>query len=134
MASPNTMISVVSVAAGGEASLLQGQSGRTLQFPSRVRIAANREDVLILYTITVGGARILLSGGAALNATAGDIPIVPDNFIADTFGGAGDEIVILAANGNAAAKEARVLVFVIEIDDNALQQAMQNLGQVAPVF
>ncbi len=134
MGVPNTMINVTDVPAGGESSLLQGESGRTLQAPSRVRIAANRESADVLFTITLGGNRILLSGGAAINATPGDIPAVPDNFIADTFGQAGAEIVILAANGNVAAQEARVMVMVIEIDDNALQQAMQNLGQVAPVF
>jgi len=133
MASPYTMINVTDVAIAGTASLLSEESGRTLAAPSRIQIYLNRESVDVSFTITVGGERILLNGGARINTTAGDIPTLPNDAIADTFGMAGMEIVIQAANVNAALQEARTIVRVTEVDDNALAQAMQNLGQVSNV-
>jgi len=135
MASPYTITNVTDVVAGGESSLIQGDSGRTLRAASRVQIFANREGVDVTFTITVGSERVLLSGASSINTTLGDIPTLPDDGLADTFGNAGDEIIILAANANAAAQEARVLIRVTEVDDNALMKAMENLGQVSnPAF
>lgn len=130
MAVPYSIIVVADVTIGGTDSIISGESGRTLIAPSRVQIYANREGVDITYTITLGGNRILLDGGAAINTVVGDIPILPDDGIADTFGGQGDELVILASNANAALQEARVVIRITELDDNALAMAMQTLGQV----
>jgi len=131
MAPPYTIIVVNDVTIGGTDSIINGESGRTLVAPSRVQIFLNRESVDVTFTITLGGARILLDGAARINATVGDIPVLPDDGIADTFGGAGDELVILASNVNAALQEARAIIRVTEIDDNALAMAMQTLGMVS---
>lgn len=131
MAPPYTITNVTDVPAGDESSLIQGDSGRTLARASNVQIFANRESVDILYTITIGGNRILLSGAAAINATAGDVPSTRDDRIVNTFGAAGQEIVILANNANVAPQEARVILWITEIDDQALLQALKMLGRVA---
>jgi len=131
MGVPYTISVINDVTIGGTVSIINGESGRTLVAPSRVQIYLNRESVDITYTITLGGARIALDIPARINATVGDPPVLPDDGIADTFGGAGDELVILASNVNAALQEARAIIRVTEIDDNALAQAMQLLGQVS---
>lgn len=131
MATPYTITNVTDVPAGEENSLIQGDSGRTLARPSNVMIFANRESADVLFTITIGGNRILLSGSSAINATAGDVPSTRDDLLVNTFGAAGEEIVILANNANAAAQEARVILWITEVDDQALLQAMKMLGRVA---
>jgi len=133
MASPYTITNVTDVAAGGTSSLIQGDSGRTLNAASRVQIYANREGADVTFTITIGSQRIGLRLASSINTTAGDIPTIPDDALADTFGAQGDEIVIEADNANAAAQEARVLIRITEIDDNALAMAMQTLGQVSGI-
>jgi len=131
MAVPYTITNVTDVPAGDESSLIQGDSGRTLARPSNVKIFANRESGDITYTVTIGGNRILLSGGAAINATSEDLPSTRDDLLIDTFGAGGQEIVILANNANVAAQEARVILWITEVDDQALLQAMKMLGRVA---
>jgi len=131
MAVPYTITNVTDVPAGDESSLIQGDSGRTLARASNVMIFANRESVDVLFTVTIGGNRILLSGAAAINATAGDLPSTRDDLLINTFGAPGQEIVILANNANAAAQEARVILWITEVDDQALLQAMKMLGRVA---
>jgi len=125
MASPYTISNITDVPLSTTSSLLAGERGRILPEPSRVRIYANRETAAILYNITVGAESAVQDGVSAINATAGDTPSIRDDKIADTFGNAGDEIVIRAANSDgAAAREARVVVFVTPVDDEALQAAM----------
>jgi len=133
MASPYTITNVTDVAANSTSSLIQGDSGRTLQAASRVQIYANREAVGLAYTVTIGSERIMLSGLTSINAVAGDIPTLPDDGIIDTFGMPGNEIIIEATNSTGAAIEGRVLLRITEVDDNALAMAMQNLGQVSNV-
>ncbi len=129
MAGPYTMTQVDDVAAGSSESLLRIKQGRTLPEDSRVRIFANRESVDVTYNVTVGATEVLASlSGAAVNAAAGDVPSTRDDLLVDTFGFAGDEILILAANANVAAQEARVIVWVDPVDDNALKTAMGLMG------
>lgn len=129
MGSPYTMAVSLDIPISGSSSLLEGISGRTLQEPSRIRMYANREDVLVTFSMLVGKDNVLEAGsGAALNATVGDLPSTRDDLLVDTFGLAGDEILIRASNTNAALKEARVIVMVTPIDDAALQNAMNALG------
>jgi len=130
MASPYTISRVQDVGIGATENIIQGLTGRTLVAPSRVQIALNRENVNVSFTVLVGAERVMLDGGARVNPTAGDLPILPDDLIIDTFGRGGDEIVINANNADAAASEARVIIKVTELDDVALQRAM-NIAQGA---
>jgi len=131
MASPYTMVAINDLAINGSASLLEGQSGRILAEDSRVRVYANREDVLVTFSMLVGKENVLESGsGAALNTTVGDLPSTRDDLLVDTFGGPGDEILIKGSNTNAAQKEARVIVMVTPLDDVVLQNAMNAAGVV----
>jgi len=129
MAAPYTVIPIVDVPLSETSNIMEGQTGRVLENPSRIRIALNRETVAITYDIFVGAKRVLVRGAAAVNATAGDVPILPDDVVIDTFGDAQDEIVINANNSDgAAAREARAIVQVTEVDDAALQAGMANLA------
>lgn len=128
MPPPYSVASVISVAAGKTTNLLTGLRGRTLLEPSHVRIYANREVVDIEYTVTIGSEAVGQNLPAPINTVAGDTPSTRDDLIVDSFGGAADEIIIDAKNANAAAKEARVIVFVTPIDDNMLARAAGMLG------
>lgn len=123
-----TLTNITDVGIDATASLLLDEPGRVLTEPSRVKIYANQENVNVSYTITVGTEQVAVDAPAAIQAAAGVMPIVPDNIIVDTFGGPGAEIVIRARNVDAAASEARVMVFVTPIDDAALQAAMDRLA------
>jgi len=129
MAGPYTMEKVTDIAIGGEASLLANKQGRVLPEDSRVKIFANRESVDVTFNITIGATEVLAAkSGAAVNATAGDVPSTRDDLLVDSFGLAGDEVLILASNANAALQEGRVIVWVTPVDDDALQRAMDLLS------
>jgi len=129
MASPYTMVAVSDLPIAGSASMLEGQSGRTLQEASRIRIYLNRESVDVTFSILVGKENVLESGaGAAINATDGDLPSTRDDLLVDTFGLPGDEILIKGSNVNAALQEGRAIVMVTPVDDVVLQNAMAAVG------
>jgi len=129
MAGPYTISVVADVAQASTESILRDQRGRTLAEPSRIKCYANRETVEVSFNSTVGADEVTSDAGAAINTTDGDGPIVPDDLLFDTFGFAGDEIVIRARNtAAAAAREARLLVFVIPVSDDMLQRAMNSMG------
>ena len=128
MPGPYTLTNITDVALSSTVSLLVSEQGRTLPEPSRVKIYANRETVDMLFNITIGSRQVLSDAPARVNATVGDMPILPDDLVVDSFGDAGDEIVIRARNADAvAAREARVLVMVTPVDDDVLQQAMSRM-------
>jgi len=127
MAGPYTITNVTDIPLSSTASIISGERGRTLNEPSRVQIFANRETTAVLFNITLGGESLLQDGISAVNAVDGDAPSIRDDGIVDTFGNAGDELVIRAANSDgAAAREARVIIFVTPVDDVALQKAMES--------
>lgn len=128
MAGPYTITNLTDVGIAATASLLAAEPGRVLPEASRVRCYANRENVNVLFDATVGAARVTSRAPAVVQATVGVMPIIPDNLLFDTFGDAGEEIVILAGNNDAAASEARVIVLVTPVDDAALQRAMDALS------
>jgi len=128
MAGPYTITNITDVPLSSTSSLIAGERGRTLLEASRVKIYANRETVAILFNITLAGESLIQDGVSAVQATAGQGPSIRDDLLIDSFGDAGDELVIRAANSDAAAaREARVVIFVIPVDDNALQQAMNMM-------
>lgn len=129
MAGPYTLIQVTDVTIGGTDSLLANKQGRVLPEDSRVRIFANRESVDVSFGVTLGSTEVLATGGAAaINATIGDVPSTRDDLLIDSFGLAGDEILILAANSNVALQEARVIVWVDPIDDDIAKSVMDAMG------
>jgi len=130
MAGPYTLDRVRDIPISSSESLFADKRGRVLAEPSRIKLYANRETVDVTFNVTIGAEEAVAAGGiAAVNATAGDAPSTRDDLILDTFGNIGDEILILATNADAAAaREARVICFVIPVDDNALQMAMGMLG------
>jgi len=127
MGIPYTMNAVIDVPIAGASSLLDGQSGRVLAEASRVRIFLNRESTDITYSVLIGKENVLeAGGGAVINTVDGDLPSTRDDLMIDTFGGAGDEVLIRAANVNAALQEARAIVMVTPVDDVVLQKAMAS--------
>lgn len=128
MGSPYTITRVQDVAASSTENIIEGLTGRTLVAPSRVQIALNRESVDVTYDIFIGSERAMVQGASAINTVSGDIPILPDNLYVDTFGNAGDEIILNATNVNAAAQEARTIIQVTEVDDASLKACMDQLA------
>ena len=110
-------------------NVLAGLRGRTLQSASMVEVFMNAEDVDMSVGVTVGATEALPAGSrVTLNATVGDMPSTRDDRVVRTFGNRGDEIVIQAVNGDAAAAvEIRVIVWVTEVDDVALANAIEAL-------
>lgn len=110
-------------------NILAGLRGRTLQNSSMVEVFMNAEDVDMSVGVTVGATEALPAGSrVTLNATVGVMPSTRDDRVVRTFGNRGDEIVIQAVNGDAAAAaEIRAIVWVTEIDDVALANAIEAL-------
>ena len=131
MAGPYTVAAIRAVPLSSTESILRDQRGRTLPEASRVQIFANRATADITFNITVGSDSVVEDQGAVIAAVTGTAPNTRDDKIADTFGNAGDEIVVRAQNADAAtAREARVTIFVTPIDDVALQNAMGGFNQI----
>jgi len=129
MAGPYTIQVVEDVPLSTTRSIIRDERGRTLPEASRIKCYANRETVDVFFTTTVGANEVTSDAGAAVNATAGDLPSTRDDLLFDTFGNAGEEIVIRARNQDgAAAREARVTLFIVPVDDDILQSAMNMLG------
>jgi len=118
MARPYTISVIEDVAQASTSSILRNSRGITVTEPSRVQIYANRETTEITMNITVGADILLEDGFAAIQATIGQGPVIPDDIIVDSFAGQGDEIIVRARNSAAAAaREARVLIRVTPIND-----------------
>jgi len=129
MAGPYTLVQVTDITIGGTDSLLANKQGRVLPEDSRVRIFLNRESVDVSFGITLGATEVLAAGGAAaINATVGDVPSTRDDLVVDSFGLAGDEILILGSNSNAALQEGRAIVWVDPVDDQVLKNTMDAMG------
>jgi len=128
---PYTIPAIADVPLSSTQNIIEGLTGRTLDAASRIVIFANRETIDISFTINIGAEVAMLRGVAAINTTAGDAPSTQDDMIVDTFGDVGDEIIIDANNADAAAaREARVLVFVTPVTDMALAEGMRKLGLI----
>ena len=129
MARPYSMTIINDIPLGETVqNLLAGLRGRTLAGPSLVEVFANVEDVDVSLGITVGATEALPAGSrATLQATVGVLPSTRDDKIVGTFGKRGDEIVIQAVNGDAVvAAEARVIVWVTEIDDVVMKRFVRE--------
>ncbi len=106
-------------------NLVEGLQGITLRQASRVRVWLSREDVDVLAGINIGGVQVLQAGSPVpLNTTAGEMPKIQDDLMAEVFAAANDLIIISGTNENAAAKELRVLIQVLPLDDVLLMSAI----------
>ncbi len=95
--------------AGIVTNVLTGKFNRVLQENSKVSVAMTSELVSQFATVIVG--RELLVDGQELPATNAS-PRNPEDIIAQTVGRAGEEIIIGARNGNAAANELHTAVYI----------------------
>jgi len=90
-------------------NLLDGKFNRVLQEPSKVSVAMTSELTSQFATVIVG--RELLVDAQELPATNAS-PRNPEDIIAQTVGRAGEEVIIGVRNGNAAANEVHLAVFI----------------------
>lgn len=95
--------------AGIVANVLDGKFNRVLQENSKVTVAMTSELNSQFATVIVG--RELLVDAQELPATNAS-PRNPEDIIAQTVGRAGEEVIIGARNGNAAANELHTAVFI----------------------
>jgi len=97
------------------ANLFADQGGRVLAEPSLVMILLNGEDVDITAGVRLGPTEVLAANSrVTLQATAGVLPILPDDVVSTSLANASDEIIISGQNADAAAaRELRGKVFVI---------------------
>lgn len=120
MARPYTITVINDIGIGSTVqNLVEGRSGRVLDEPSRVRVFATRETVDVTMGMILGREEVLPAGSVtALNATVGTLPSRQDDLITETFGDTGMEIIIQGVNADgAAARELRLLIDVISVDD-----------------
>ena len=116
---------------GNTANILGQQPGVTLPGNAQqlyvILIFMTREGVDVSIGITVGGSSVLTSPSPVnINTTVGSLPSYQDDRICQVVAQGGDDIVISAANVNAAAQEARALVIVQPIDAATLIAASQQ--------
>lgn len=88
-----------------------------LKEASVVQIFMNRESVDVTAQVKVGDVEVMPQGPSAINATVGDVPLVPDDLIVNTIGNAGDQIQVLGTNVNAAAQEIGLIVKIVALED-----------------
>jgi len=89
-----------------------------------VDIYLTREGVGIEFNVTIGGSNVYPQPGPAnVNTVLGSLPSTQDDMVITAIAQGGDEVVIAASNGSAAALEARALVKVMPVDDGMLRTA-----------
>lgn len=110
-------------------NVLTGIAKAKLTEPSAITIFLNRESVDVTAQILIGDREVYSLGPASVNATVGDMPIVPDDLIIKTTGFAGEEIQILGTNVNAAAQELGYLVQIAAISDVLTLPALAEFGR-----
>lgn len=104
--------------------------GAILQEDSLVLIYLNGETTDIRAQISVGGNQVLPESPVTVQATAGVLPVTPDDVAIITFGKKGNAITIRGTNLDAAAaRELRAKVFTFPTSDiMLLAQALRTLG------
>lgn len=93
-------------------------------------IALNGETTDVQAQVSIGGAQVLPQGNVTVQATAGVLPVTPDDVVVATFAKANEQITIKGTNLDAvAARELRAKVQVFGVKDIAiLAQALRGLG------
>jgi len=131
--SPYTLTAINDIPLSGTVNnVFAGEQGRTLPQNSMCLFALNGETVDITAGINLGGEQVLQSGSrVSLQATVGELPIIPDDQLVVTFADNGQEIIVSGANADAvAARELRVIVRVFAVDDFMLAKMMEELRGV----
>jgi len=107
-----------------------GFPGAILAEDSLVIVYLNGETADIRAQISVGGNQVFPEGPVTVQATAGILPVTPDDLVVATFGKAGNAITIRGTNQDAAAaREIRAKVQTFPTSDIALlSQALRTLG------
>ncbi len=113
-------------------NIFSDQQGRTLPQASMVLVALNGETVDVTAGVNIGGEQTLEAGSrVTLQATVGDLPIIPDDQLVVTFGNAGQEMIVSGRNADAvAARELRAIIRVFPTDDFVLARVMEELRAV----
>lgn len=106
--------------------------GADISEPSLVLIALNGETPDIRAQVSIGGAQVLPESRVTVQATAGLLPITPDDVLIATLGNGGESITIKGTNLDAAAaREIRAKVEVFPMSDIfSLQLLMQKLKEI----
>lgn len=126
---PATIIQITDLVAGISADdILADQAQALLKEPSLVFVLLNREVILVLAQVKIGDVEVLPLSGMAVNATVGDVPIVPDDLVVKSLGMPGDRVQILGTNNDVAARELRATVVIVAVDDVG---RMPTLGRLA---
>ncbi len=104
--------------------------GSQVSEDSLVLIALNGETTDVQAQISIGGAQVLPQSNVTVQATAGVLPITPDDIIVTTFAKANEQITIKGTNLDAvAARELRAKVQIFGVKDiMLLSQALRGVG------
>lgn len=110
--------------------ILANIPGGQLAEESLVIIALNGETPDIRAQISIGTNQILPESRVTVQATAGVLPITPDDVIVASFGTKGDQITIRGSNQDvAASRELRAKVQIFPTSDiELLAQGLRGLG------
>lgn len=106
--------------------------GADISEPSLVLIALNGETSDIRAQVSIGGAQVLPESRVTVQATAGVLPLTPDDVLIATLGNQGESVTIKGTNLDAAAaRELRAKVLIFPMDDiNRLQLLMQQMREL----
>jgi len=81
-------------------------------------VYATRESVDVSFGVTLGQQVLIPEGSPAnINTVVGSLPSIQDDLVATGAAEAGMDIIVSAANVNAAAQEMRVFIKVVAFDD-----------------
>lgn len=131
MAVPVALTAVEDIALSSSVQdILADIPGAQLAEESLVIIALNGETADVFAQISIGGNQILPESRVTVQATAGILPITPDDVIVASFGKAGNTITIRGSNQDAAAaRELRAKLQIFPTADiELLSQALRGLG------
>ena len=104
--------------------------GSQVSEDSLVQIALNGETTDVQAQISIGGAQVFPQGNVTVQATAGVLPITPDDIVVTTLAKANEQITIKGTNLDAvAARELRTKVQIFGVKDiTILSQALRGVG------
>jgi len=110
--------------------IILGVPGSVVSEPSLVQVALNGETTDVTAQVSIGGAQVLPQSNVTVQATAGILPITPDDILVTSFGNSSERITIRGTNKDAAAaRELRAKVVVFPTSDIALVgQMLRQVG------
>ncbi len=104
--------------------------GSVVSEPSLVQVALNGETADVTAQVSIGGAQVLPQSNVTVQATAGVLPVTPDDILVTSFGNSSERITIRGTNVDAAAaRELRAKVTVFPTSDIAIvAQMLRQVG------